>query len=191
MSQNGKIPEELSILTDLYEDEADKSAIRHAFYDSATGDPNTQPVQFAILLSANAQLMKVYPGQLKKLMELETQKLATAIGAQLAIVKESADRILSAPQATSEHAQGIETANAEVKRLTEAVAMLEGQLKRIGEGINKLEAHCGNLDATLGTFAGIKKHQLWQLIAVSMGTGAILIIGFQLLLDWLRPILHI
>ena len=69
--------------------------------------------------------------------------------------------------------------------------MLEAQLKRIGEGINKLEIHCGNLDATLGTFAGIKKHQLWQLIAVSMGAGAIIIIGFQLLLDWLRPILHI
>jgi hypothetical protein len=73
----------------------------------------------------------------------------------------------------------------------EAVATLEAQLKRIGEGINKLEIHCGNLDATLGTFAGIKKHQLWQLIAVSMGAGAIMIIGFQLLLDWLRPILHI
>jgi hypothetical protein len=100
MSQNGKIPEELSILTDLYEDEADKSAIRHAFYDSATGDPNTQPVQFAVLLSANAQLMKVYPGRLKKALDFEAQKLATAIGAQLAVVKEAADTILSASQAS-------------------------------------------------------------------------------------------
>jgi hypothetical protein len=88
-------------------------------------------------------------------------------------------------------AQGMETAGVDLKQLTEAVATLDARLKGIGEGINKLEIHCGNLDATLGTFAGIKKHQLWQLIAVSMGAGAIMIIGFQLLLDWLRPILHI
>jgi hypothetical protein len=91
----------------------------------------------------------------------------------------------------SEPAQGIETAAVEVKRLTEAVLMLEAHLKAIGVGINKLETHCGNLDATLGTFAGVKKHQLWQLIAISMGAGAVIIMGFQLLLDWMRPILHI
>jgi hypothetical protein len=100
MTQNAKVPDELSILTDLYEDEADKNAIRHAFYGAATGDPNTQPVQFAVLLSANAQLMKVYPGRLKKLMDFEAQKLASAIGVQLGFVKDSADRILSASQAS-------------------------------------------------------------------------------------------
>jgi hypothetical protein len=80
MSSNGErdgsvVPSELSILTDLYNDEADRDAIRRAYYKSASGDPETYPVQFAVLLTANAQLLKSYPGMLRKVFETETKKL--------------------------------------------------------------------------------------------------------------------
>jgi hypothetical protein len=87
MKENGTTPErgcpsELSILTDSYADERDKDAVRHAFYDAATGDPKTAPVQFSVLIAANAQALKAYPDRLKKVLETETRKLTEAIIAQ-------------------------------------------------------------------------------------------------------------
>ena len=96
MNGNGKervVPTELSILTDLYEDEADKDAIRKAYYQSATGDPGTHPVQFAVLLTANAQLLKTYPGRMKKVFETEAKKLADELMAQQNLVKQSTSAI--------------------------------------------------------------------------------------------------
>ena len=44
----------------LYADEGDRNAIRKAYYGLAEGDPKTFPVQFSVLLIADAQTLKAY-----------------------------------------------------------------------------------------------------------------------------------
>ena len=64
MSRNGQadaaVPPELNVMLDLYADEGDRNAIRKAYYGLAHGDPNTFPMQFAVLLTAHAQALKAY-----------------------------------------------------------------------------------------------------------------------------------
>jgi ABC-type bacteriocin/lantibiotic exporter with double-glycine peptidase domain len=173
MSQNRKIPEELSILTDLYEDEADKNAIRHAFYTSATGDPNTQPVQFAVLLSANAQLMKVYPGRLKKLLEFETQKLATAIGAQLAVVKESAATILSASQATQNEVDALrEEARRQRAELEHAINDIMHKADLQGRGVADAAS---SVTREVKWFKSASVTWFWSFVGLAFALGAAMV----------------
>jgi hypothetical protein len=64
MNTNGQAdaatPSELSVMLDLYSEEADRNAIRKAYFGLAQGDPSTFAVQFAVLLTAHAQALKVY-----------------------------------------------------------------------------------------------------------------------------------
>ena len=64
MINNGQadaaIPSELNVMLDLYADEGDRNAIRKAYYGLAHGDPDTFPMQFAVLLTAHAQALKAY-----------------------------------------------------------------------------------------------------------------------------------
>ena len=72
MRENGdrpEVPSELTILRTQYADEADRSAVNRAYWSYATGDPNTTPVQFAILVAANAQLLQSYPAKLRQVLE--------------------------------------------------------------------------------------------------------------------------
>jgi len=78
---NSSGPSELSILRNQYADQHDRDAVDKAFWHSATGDPETTPVQFAVLVAANAQLMKTYPGQLKKVFEQQTAATVKALEA--------------------------------------------------------------------------------------------------------------
>jgi hypothetical protein len=64
MNTNGQAeaaaPAELSVMLDLYSEEADRNAIRKAYFGIAHGDPGTFAVQFAVLLTAHAQALKAY-----------------------------------------------------------------------------------------------------------------------------------
>jgi hypothetical protein len=64
MTNNGQVdaavPSELNVLLDLYPNEGDRNAILKAYYGLAHGDPNTFPMQFAVLLTAHAQALKAY-----------------------------------------------------------------------------------------------------------------------------------
>ena len=64
MINNGQadaaIPSELNVMLDLYLDEGDRNAIRKAYFGLAHGDPDTFPMQFAVLLTAHAQALKAY-----------------------------------------------------------------------------------------------------------------------------------
>ena len=94
MSENGNtervIPSELSILRQQYADQNDRDAVDRAYWAHATGDPETFPVHFSVLVAANAELLKAYPGRLKKTLDLQTKKLVEAIAAEHAPVKASA-----------------------------------------------------------------------------------------------------
>src|SRR6516164_4524528 len=64
MNTNGQAdaaaPSELSVMLDLYSEEADRNAIRKAYFGLAHGDPGTFAVQFAVLLTAHAQALKAH-----------------------------------------------------------------------------------------------------------------------------------
>jgi hypothetical protein len=78
--RNGSgIPPEISILRDQYAEQKDRDAVDHAFYAAASGDPNTAPVQFSVLVAANAQLFKAYPGQIKTVFEQQTAATVKAL----------------------------------------------------------------------------------------------------------------
>jgi|SRR5271165_27517 len=51
---------QLDVMLDLYPGEGERNAIRQAYSNLAEGDPNTFPVQFAVLLAAHTQALKVY-----------------------------------------------------------------------------------------------------------------------------------
>lgn len=101
MSTNGEtsdplVPSELRILLSQYSNDADRDAVRKAYYHCAAGDPNTAPVEWAVLIAANAQLLVTYPKYLKKILQIETKKLGDEISAQQATVKQSATTIIQA-----------------------------------------------------------------------------------------------
>jgi hypothetical protein len=64
MNTNGQAdaaaPAELSVMLDLYSEEADRNAIRKAYFGLAHGDPGTFAVQFSVLLTAHAQALKAH-----------------------------------------------------------------------------------------------------------------------------------
>jgi hypothetical protein len=64
MNTNGQAdaapPSELSVMLDLYPEEADRNAIRKAYFGLAHGDPGTFAVQFAVLLTAHTQALKAH-----------------------------------------------------------------------------------------------------------------------------------
>ena len=47
-------------MLDLYSEEADRNAIRKAYFGLGHGDPGTFAVQFAVLLTAHAQALKAH-----------------------------------------------------------------------------------------------------------------------------------
>jgi hypothetical protein len=85
----------LSILRNQYAEQKDRDAVDHAFYAAATGDPDTAPVQFSVLVAANAQLLKTYPEHLKKVFQAQTAATVKELGK------------LPTPQQVSELSKGI------------------------------------------------------------------------------------
>ena len=86
MNTNGQAdaatPSELSVMLDLYSEEADRNAIRKAYFGLAHGDPSTFAVQFAVLLTAHAQALKLYgrPCKIKITLWVKYHKIEVMIG---------------------------------------------------------------------------------------------------------------
>jgi hypothetical protein len=191
MRENGKskpiVPSELSILTDLYTEETDKEAIRHAYYNSANGDPQTHPVQFAVLLTANAQLLKSYPERLQKLLETETKRLADAIIAQQAPIKTAAATFERSSLLSSQLVQKLEHAidahtrivsderKANAQEWSKRVSDLDRQAQDIRYETSKLLEWKSNLMVTCIAIAA----------AVGLVVGILATLAFQrFILNW-------
>ena len=119
MINNGQadaaIPSELNVMLDLYADEGDRNAIRKAYYGLAHGDPNTFPMQFAVLLTAHAQALKAYQRP-----DLDIQKAQVDVSRLIVAV----DRLTSRCETVSQTIAIVESLTR--KRLRWAIGMAFG-----------------------------------------------------------------
>jgi hypothetical protein len=111
--------EALDLLLSGVTKEADRKAVTAAYYEFAAGDPNTFPVQFAVLLKAHALALKVAPNRLQKTIAAEAHKMSDLLVAHHDAVKKTASALALAP--TSQRADS--------KEVLDAVAALSQQIQ--------------------------------------------------------------
>jgi hypothetical protein len=69
----------LDLLLSGVKDQGQRKQITSAYYAFAAGDPETFPVQFAVLLRAHATSLKLLPARLEKGLAAETRKLGDLV----------------------------------------------------------------------------------------------------------------
>ena len=104
MSADGKeTPALPGMLLRRYADEADRNAIRNAFYGFAAGDPNTFSVRFAVLLEAHATAMETAPERLKRLLAAMLKELRDLLAAYQADMRRAAEKVTQHEAAYLDH----------------------------------------------------------------------------------------
>ena len=87
--------ESLDFLLAGVRDESQRKLVRSAYFTFASGDPNTFPVQFAVLLKAHALALRTAPTKLQRALTEERHKVSDALVAHRAYLES-----LSASQPT-------------------------------------------------------------------------------------------
>jgi hypothetical protein len=102
---SNQVPEqpELEILLDGCATDAERKAVREAFYTFAQGDPGGFSVQFAVLLQAHARVLKCAPERLRKALSTELTPITQVIISNRSALEGSARSI--AKDATDIHDQ--------------------------------------------------------------------------------------
>jgi len=142
------------------------------FHKLTTGDPESFVSQFFVLL--NASLQPPTEG-------LNGNQAGAAHDQRTPFTSEDMEAV------RAEITQLAQT----VRGVGESTAKLERRWSMIGDSLSKIEERVKTLDEVTTTFAGVKRHQLWQLVALSGAMGAALAFGIQFLVGWLGGMLHI
>jgi len=90
-----QLPErpELGIFPKGCATDAERKAIREAFYTFAQGDPGGFSVQFAVLLQTHAHMLKCAPEQLRKALAMELAQMIDVIVSSRSALNTSASTI--------------------------------------------------------------------------------------------------
>ena len=135
------IPSELDVILGVFREEAERNAIRKAYYGFSHGDPKTFSVSFSVLLAACTKAMKTFPEANRKVMEAEGKKIIAEL---LAIQTET-------KQWTVEVRRSAETCGREVGAVSLAVKEeLEKDRKSLQQEISEFRrvVLSGKLNAT-------------------------------------------
>jgi hypothetical protein len=84
---------ELGILLNGCVTDAERKAVREAFYTFAQGDPAGFCVQFAVLLQAHARVLKCAPERLRKALAMELTQMTDVIVSNRSALNTSASTI--------------------------------------------------------------------------------------------------
>lgn len=96
----GEPPPEFKLLLAGLTDEKDRRAVMNAYYGMADGDPNTAPVQFAVLLKAHTlALLKVAEGQVEVVKGAELVKAVVTLHSKVDRVNDATRVLLRASTA--------------------------------------------------------------------------------------------
>jgi len=88
-------PPEFKLLLAGLADEKDRRAVMNAYYGMADGDPNTLPVQFAVLLKAHTlALLKIAEGQAEVVRGAELIKAVTILHSKVDRVNDATRTLL-------------------------------------------------------------------------------------------------
>jgi hypothetical protein len=79
--------ESLDFLLAGVRDENQRKLVRSAYFAFASGDPNTFPVQFAVLLKAHALALRTAPTKLQRALTEERHKVSDALVAHRAYLE--------------------------------------------------------------------------------------------------------
>jgi hypothetical protein len=90
-----QLPEqpELEIMLRGCVTDAERKAVREAFYTFAQGDPGGFSVQFAVLLQAHARVLKCAPESLRKVVATELALMTDVIVSNRSALRDSASAI--------------------------------------------------------------------------------------------------
>ena len=117
---------ELEIMLSGCVSDAERKAVREAFYTFAQGDPGSFSVQFAVLLQAHARVLKCAPERLRKALEMELTPVTDVISSNRLALSTSASAI--ARDAADIHDQVVQLAefNRELRAMTTKMYESEG-----------------------------------------------------------------
>jgi hypothetical protein len=112
--------------------DAERKAVREAFYTFAQGDPGAFAVQLAVLLMAHARALKTAPEAFRKTGERVSSEVIEAIASHRLSVKEAA-AVLSKEAANVGHQAAL--AGQDLCQLREELSKCSGALRNIFAGI--------------------------------------------------------
>jgi hypothetical protein len=161
--------EALELLLSGVTKEADRKAVTAAYYEFAAGDPNTFPVQFAVLLKAHALAVRVAPNRLQKIIATEAHKMSDLLVAHLDAVKKTATALGFAPT-------GQKTDSTEV---LDAVAALSQQIQNyfateraaLKERLDQVERISTATDKATALLAKLSAHRIISGLALAYLAG--------------------
>jgi Flp pilus assembly pilin Flp len=134
--------------------EAERKAVREAFYTFAQGDPGTFGVQFAVLLAAHARALKAAPEALKKAVTGTFGEVNNTVASHRVAVKQ-AQATLSQEVATV--GQQAAVANQDLRQLREELSKCSGTLQDVFAGLVEERK---TIQAATGTILSISERRI-------------------------------
>jgi negative regulator of replication initiation len=180
--------ETLDLLLSGVTKEADRKAVTVAYYEFATGDPNTFPVQFAILLKAHAFALKVAPNRLQKTIAAEVHKMSDLLVAHQDAVKKTANALGLSP--TSQKADS--------KEVLDAVAALSQQIQHyfareraaLKEQLDQTQRISIVNDKAIELLANLSAHRIIVGLGLAYVAGLLSLPVFQQILSLLMSLIR-
>jgi hypothetical protein len=176
MSPNGNQDRrpELGMLLRRYAQEADREAILNAYYKFASGDPETFPVQFAVLLEAHTKAMETAPELLKHRLGLMLKELREVMAAHQVDMRRCAEKVAQHEALIREELQRHRDATAR------QMAELRKEVGRIAEAAGEIQRHGDTLTYLTG------KRIAWGL-GLAAVSGAVVVVLLEMLCRFLFP----
>ena len=117
---------ELEIMLRSCANDAERKAVREAFYTFAQGDPGGFSVQFAVLLQSHARVLKSAPEQLRKALAMELTPVTDLITSNRLALSTSASAIARDAAEIREQVAKLAEFNREFQELTSKMHQSEG-----------------------------------------------------------------
>src|SRR5258708_16291690 len=160
--------EALDLLLSGVTKEADRKAVTAAYYEFATGDPKTFPVQFAVLLKAHALALRVAPNRLQKIIATETHKMSDLLVAHLDAVKKPATALGLAPTGQKTDSKELVDVAALSQQIQKYFATERAALK---ERLDQAERISTTTDKATALLAKLSAHRIISGLALAYFAG--------------------
>lgn len=171
--------ESLDFLLAAVRDENQRKLVRTAYFAFASGDPNTFPVQFAVLLKAHVLALKTAPTKLQRALTEETHKVSDLLVAHRAYLES-----FSGPRPPSDLSagRGGELADA-ISQIQQAIhEQLRDERELLLE--TKSESTSSPEPATIRLINRLAAHRIILALLLSYGAGLITLPFFQYVLSF-------